>query len=221
MKRKYILTVLILFSFTVFICMQFTETETTDTAETFMEMGESDPLLLQNLKKTLSSETEGKKEAGTVAETEEAVNLTEDAANLTDTAANLDETGKPDSAHDASNFDDSPSGGISTPTQEERAIFAAKIQEAVSAEQLEALAALCGYPVFLSTSDGTGLEITTKADFLNLDPEQIFTEELKSAIASVNLDELELFGAGVILGDEHSIVFNKIEGELVVTGIQP
>lgn len=61
MKRKYILTVLILFSFTVFICMQFTETETTDTAETFMEMGESDPLLLQNLKKRFLQKQKGKK----------------------------------------------------------------------------------------------------------------------------------------------------------------
>lgn len=116
---------------------------------------------------------------------------------------------------------DSSSSGIAVPTREEIVDFVSKIETAVSMERLDELAALCGYPVYLNNRDGNGQEIMTKTEFLNLNPDQIFTEELKASVASAEPADLEMAGAGIILGDEHSIVFNKVEGELMITGIHP
>ena len=116
---------------------------------------------------------------------------------------------------------DSFSSGITVPTREEIVDFVSKIQTAVSMERLDELAALCGYPVYLNNRDGNGQEIVTKTEFMNLNPDQIFTEELKTSVASAEPAALEMAGAGIIVGDEYSIVFNKVEGELMITGIHP
>lgn len=107
------------------------------------------------------------------------------------------------------------------PTDEEITDFAKKIQRAFTEENLEALAELCGYPVYISIPDGGGFEIGTEAELLQLAAEQVFTDKLKESVNQARLDSLEIYGAGVILGDEQSIVFNKVEGVMMITGIHP
>lgn len=115
----------------------------------------------------------------------------------------------------------STAGDSVEPVKEEIAAFAAQIKEAFSKEDLKALAELCGYPVYISMAGDGGLELNTDVELLTLDPDQIFTDGLKESIADADSDNLEIYGAGIIIGDEQSIVFNKIDGLMMITGIHP
>lgn len=103
-------------------------------------------------------------------------------------------------------------------TAEEISEFAKKVQDAVSVSDIDALADLCDYPVYVSLKEGEGSEIKDKAEFTALG-DKIFSDELMAEIAAVNPEELEVFGAGVIMGEENNIIFNKMEGKMAITGI--
>ena len=97
--------------------------------------------------------------------------------------------------------------------------FAEKVQKAVADKDMEALAGLCAYPVYVSLGEGQGEEIADEAAFLKMDAGQIFTESLLKEIADTDVDTLEQFGAGVIMGGENSIIFNNVDGQAAITGI--
>ena len=96
--------------------------------------------------------------------------------------------------------------------------FAEKVQKAVADKDMEALAGLCAYPVYVSLGEGQGEEIA-EAAFLKMDADKIFTESLLKEIADTDVDTLEQFGAGVIMGGENSIIFNNVDGQAAITGI--
>ena len=96
--------------------------------------------------------------------------------------------------------------------------FAEKVQKAVADKDMEALAGLCAYPVYVSLGEGQGEEIADEAAFLKMDAGQIFTESLLKEIADTDVDTLEQFGAGVIMGEEN-IIFNNVDGQAAITGI--
>ena len=97
--------------------------------------------------------------------------------------------------------------------------FAEKVQKAVADKDMEALAVLCAYPVYVSLGEGQGEEIADEAAFLKMDADKIFTESLLKEIADTDVDTLEQFGAGVIMGGENSIIFNNVDGQAAITGI--
>lgn len=97
--------------------------------------------------------------------------------------------------------------------------FAEKVQKAVADKDMEALAGLCAYPVYVSLGEGQGEEIADESVFLKMDAGQIFTESLLKEIADTDVDTLEQFGAGVIMGEENSIIFNNVDGQAAITGI--
>lgn len=97
--------------------------------------------------------------------------------------------------------------------------FAEKVQKAVADKDMEALAGLCAYPVYVSLGEGQGEEIADESAFLKMDADKIFTESLLKEIADTDVDTLEQFGAGVIMGGENSIIFNNVDGQAAITGI--
>ena len=97
--------------------------------------------------------------------------------------------------------------------------FAEKVQKAVADKDMEALAGLCAYPVYVSLGEGQGEEIADEAAFLKMDADKIFTESLLKEIADTDVDTLEQFGAGVIMGGQNSIIFNNVDGQAAITGI--
>ena len=97
--------------------------------------------------------------------------------------------------------------------------FAEKVQKAVADKDMEALAGLCAYPVYVSLGEGQGEEIADESAFLKMDADKIFTESLLKEIADTDVDTLEQFGAGVIMGEENSIIFNNVDGQAAITGI--
>lgn len=97
--------------------------------------------------------------------------------------------------------------------------FAEEIQGAVAAQDIGWLADLASYPVYVSLEEGEGSEIQSVEEFMELGEDKLFTEKLMTQIADVNPEELELFGAGVIMGEDVNITFNNVDGEPKITGI--
>lgn len=97
--------------------------------------------------------------------------------------------------------------------------FAEKVQKAVAGKDMEALADLCAYPVYVSLGEGEGEEISDRETFLELDADKLFTDGMLKEIADTDVDTLEQFGAGVIMGNENNVIFNNVDGQAAITGI--
>ena len=103
---------------------------------------------------------------------------------------------------------------------EDAVAFAEKIQAAVADEDLEALADLANYPIYVALGDGSVIE--SKEDLLALGADKIFTKEMKDSIASADLSALSASMAGFTLystGDAPNITFNVQNGVLGISGI--
>ena len=108
---------------------------------------------------------------------------------------------------------------FAVPTEDATA-FAKKIQDAVAAEDLNALADLVNYPVYVALGDGSVIE--TREDLIALGADKIFTPELKDSMANADLSELSPSMAGFTLystGDGPNITFNVQNGVLGISGI--
>ena len=99
--------------------------------------------------------------------------------------------------------------------------FGEKIQEAVAAKDMEALADLTAFPVYVGLPDTDGV-VETREDFLALGAEQVLTDELTASVAEAKLDGQQPSMAGFVVADESgrpSIIFGVVEGRLAITGI--
>lgn len=104
-------------------------------------------------------------------------------------------------------------------TVDQIAEFSQEVQEAVAAKDMEWLADLCDYPVVVSLNSGESSEIEDHDAFVALGVENVFTDEFLAEIAAVNIEELEQAEAGVIMGEESSIIFNNVDGGPAITGL--
>lgn len=102
---------------------------------------------------------------------------------------------------------------------EEAAAYAASIKEAVAAKDLEKLADLTGFPVYVGLEDA-GL-VETREDFLALDPEAVFSKEMVSSMEKADASNLQPSMAGFTLMSESgpAITFGLVDGEFRITGI--
>lgn len=99
------------------------------------------------------------------------------------------------------------------------AAFALKIKKAVASSDLEGFADLCGYPVYISLESGDGRELETRDDLIALGSETLFTQKMKDTIAAVQESQLDTYGAGVMMGENGAVVFNDVNGTMMITGI--
>ncbi len=100
--------------------------------------------------------------------------------------------------------------------------FAALIKEAVGEKDLEKLAQLTGFPVYVGL-DGVDV-VETKEAFLKLDPDEVFSEEMVRSIEKADVGDLAPSMAGFTLMDYDTegsagITFGMVDGGLFVTGI--
>lgn len=103
----------------------------------------------------------------------------------------------------------------------EAAEFAGKIKKAVSEQDLETLADLAAYPLYIGFTSGSQ-SVESKEDFLSLGKEKIFTEGLMTSIAQADETNLSPSRAGFILTEEsgaENIVFGLRDGKLAISGI--
>lgn len=95
------------------------------------------------------------------------------------------------------------------------AAFAEQIKTAMADRDMEALAALCAYPLAVN-----GEVVESKEAFLELNSDDIFTEERCAVIDAADISSLEETMAGVIMGDATpNIIFKSVDGKLGITGI--
>lgn len=99
--------------------------------------------------------------------------------------------------------------------------FAVQIKDAVAAADLEGLADLTAFPVYIGFPEG-GQFVESREDFISLGKEKIFTEELTASVSRADETGLSPSMAGFVLSEETggaNIVFGLRDGELAVVGI--
>ena len=101
--------------------------------------------------------------------------------------------------------------------------FAEQIQQIFSERDIEALARLCAYPVYVTTEANTeGLDVADAAG-LKAQKDDIFTDAMLQAVAGVDPDRLTPSQAGIFVGSESGspgLFFSLAEdGYLKIMGI--
>ncbi len=97
--------------------------------------------------------------------------------------------------------------------------FAEKVKDAAANKDLEALAELTAFPVYVGLLDVDVVE--TKEDFLKLGSENVFTEALLKSIEMADIEDLQPSMAGFSISDGSSanINFGVVDGVLAINGI--
>lgn len=97
--------------------------------------------------------------------------------------------------------------------------FAQKVKEAAAKKDLDALAELTAFPVYVGLP---GVDVVeTKEDFLKLGAEAVFTDDLLESIEKAEIDDLQPSMAGFPVSDGRtvSINFGVVDGKLAINGI--
>lgn len=98
--------------------------------------------------------------------------------------------------------------------------YANQIKEAVAAQDLEKLADLAGYPLYVGFQGGS-VSAASREELIALGTEKIFAPELTASIAEAPTDDLKPSMAGFSLtkSGKPNIVFGVMNGKLAVVGI--
>lgn len=97
--------------------------------------------------------------------------------------------------------------------------FAEKVKDATAKKDLDALAELTAFPVYVGLPNVDVVE--TKEDFLKLGSENVFTEELLKSIEMADIENLQPRMAGFSISDggTANINFSVVDGVLAINGI--
>lgn len=96
--------------------------------------------------------------------------------------------------------------------------FAEKIKAAVASKDIEALADLTAFPIYVGVAEG-GVE--TREEFIALGAEKVFTPELIASIEGADVSNLSPSMAGFSISKDGkpNIIFGVVEGNLAIRGI--
>ena len=97
--------------------------------------------------------------------------------------------------------------------------FAEKVKDATAQKDLEALAELTAFPVYVGLPDVGVVE--TREDFLKLGAEAVFTDELVESIEKADIENFQpsMAGFSISSGGTANINFGVADGELGINGI--
>lgn len=97
--------------------------------------------------------------------------------------------------------------------------FAGKVKDAAAQKDLEALAELTAFPVYVGLPDVNVVE--TKEDFLKLGAETVFTDELLKSVEAADIDNFQpsMAGFSISNGGTANINFGVVDGVLAINGI--
>ena len=104
--------------------------------------------------------------------------------------------------------------------EEEITAFAGKVKEAVADRDMDALASLASYPLYVGFKDG-GVSAGSPEELAALGTDRIFTPELAAAVEAAGAETLSPSMAGFVLKKDGTpnMVFGVSEGVLAVKGI--
>lgn len=99
------------------------------------------------------------------------------------------------------------------------AAFAREIKAAVEEKDLEKLADLTAFPVYVGLDGGQSVD--SREELIALGADRIFTPELLASVAAADENSLSPSMAGFVLSDgsKANIIFSVREGKLAVSGI--
>ena len=213
MKKMKVLAAVIAMGLLAAGCGQSAEQETAP-MESIEETAEQE---------TIEIETEETEE--TTAQEENLPEETEEASEAKETqpAQTQQETGAQTEAQSAEN--EAAAGGYEDNFAVDSAAaaeFAGKIKTAVAEKNLEKLADLTAFPVYVGFKDG-GTPVESRDEFLALGADKIFTQELVDSVAAADENALSPSMAGFVLSDgsKANIIFAVNEGELTIVGLSP
>lgn len=97
--------------------------------------------------------------------------------------------------------------------------FAEKVKAAAASKDLDALADLTAFPVYVNLPDA-GV-VATREDFLKLGAETVFTEELLKSVEMADIEDFQPSMAGFSISDggTANIIFGVVDGVLAISGI--
>lgn len=97
--------------------------------------------------------------------------------------------------------------------------FAEKVKDVTAKKDLEGLAALTAFPVYVGLP---GVDVVeTKEDFLKLGAEAVFTQDLLESVEKADIDDFQPSMAGFSISDGRiaNINFGVVDGVLAINGI--
>ncbi|HJA91756.1 MAG TPA: hypothetical protein H9717_01320 [Candidatus Eisenbergiella merdipullorum] len=123
----------------------------------------------------------------------------------------------------AASTETQPSGGYEdnfAVDSEAAEAFGKKIQDAVAVQDIEALADLTAYPVYVGFTDES-VSAASREEFVALGAERIFTPELVESVENADLSSLSPSMAGFVLSADSkpNIIFGVVDGALAIQGI--
>lgn len=99
--------------------------------------------------------------------------------------------------------------------------FGESLQAVIGERSMEDMAELLVYPSYVGLDDGVIVE--NKEQFLALDADKVLTDELVNAVENADLDAIELYEAGYVVGDPDgtpSVTIGlDVNGTMGITGI--
>ncbi len=97
--------------------------------------------------------------------------------------------------------------------------YGERIKEAVNTKNIEALADLTGFPVYVGFPDESKV-ISTREEFIALGADRIFTQEFIDSVGNADLSGQQASMAGFVMmtGEGPNAIFGVVEGELRITG---
>lgn len=103
---------------------------------------------------------------------------------------------------------------------EDAAAFGRQVKAAVAEKDLEKLADLTAYPVYVGFPEGS-VTVESREDMIALGADKIFTQELVDSVGAADENALTPSMAGFVLSDggTANIIFNVRDGKLGIAGI--
>lgn len=170
---------------------------------------------------TQAAQTEAPAESTAPAETETPVQTEAPAQAATDAAETEAAAGS--EAASSSTEETQVSGGYAdnfAVDSEAAAAFGTQIKDAVAAQDIDALADLASFPLYVGFTDES-VNVTSREEFVALGGERIFTPELVDSVGNADVNGLSPSMAGFALSsnDGPNIIFSVVNGALAIQGI--
>ena len=217
MKKKSVIAIAGMVSLWLVACGQAGGTQNVQTepsvVETVQETRNSEETPVAE--ETQAAQTEAPAETETPVQTEAPAQAATDAAE-TEAAAGSE-------AASSSTEETQASGGYAdnfAVDSEAAAAFGTRIKDAVAAQDIEALADLASFPLYVGFTDES-VNVTSREEFVALGAERIFTPELVDSVGNADVNGLSPSMAGFALSsnDGPNIIFSVVNGALAIQGI--
>ena len=182
---------------------------------------QTEPSVVETVQETKSSEAASVVEETQAAQTEAPAEPTVPVQ--TEAPVQTGGTAETEAALEASSTETQASSGYEdnfAVDSEAAAAFGTQVKEAVAAQDLEALADLAAYPLYVGFTDGS-VNVTSREEFVALGAERVFTPELVESVGNADVNSLSPSMAGFALSsnDGPNIIFSVVNGSLAIQGI--